>query len=63
MIQLKLAVIAVFAFLTFGNVNAQDENNPWAIGFGSNVVDYFQPDTNFGDDFKDQAFRLEKTSS
>jgi OOP family OmpA-OmpF porin len=37
--HLKLAVIAMFALLTVGNVSAQDENNPWVIGFGINTVD------------------------
>ncbi|MCH3881238.1 MULTISPECIES: OmpA family protein [Tenacibaculum] len=37
--RLKLAVIAMFAMLTVGNVNAQDENNPWVVGFGVNTVD------------------------
>lgn len=47
--RLKLAVIALFALITVSNVNAQDENNPWAIGFGVNVVDFlFQPVTESG---------------
>lgn len=37
--RLKLAVIAMFAMLTVSNVNAQDENNPWVVGFGVNTVD------------------------
>ena len=37
--QLKLAMLAMVAFLTFSNVNAQDENNPWVVGFGINTVD------------------------
>ncbi|TCI84966.1 OmpA family protein [Tenacibaculum sp. M341] len=46
--QLKLAMLAMFAFLTFSNVNAQDENNPWVVGFGLNTVDPRIP-TEFGD--------------
>ncbi|MBL4604581.1 MAG: OmpA family protein [Flavobacteriaceae bacterium] len=38
--QLKLAVIALFALVTVGNVNAQDSNNPWAFSLGTNVVDF-----------------------
>ena len=37
--QLKLAMLAMFALLTVGSINAQDENNPWAVGFGINTVD------------------------
>ncbi|WP_299672352.1 OmpA family protein [uncultured Polaribacter sp.] len=47
--QLKLAVIALFALVTVSNVSAQDENNPWVVGFGLNVVDFYN-----GDDFSDQ---------
>ena len=38
--RLKTAAIALFALVTVSNVNAQDENNPWAVGFGVNVVDF-----------------------
>ena len=44
--QLKLAMLAMTAFLTFSNVSAQDESNPWAVGFGINTVDF----TPFGTD-------------
>ena len=47
--QLKLAVIALFTLVTISNVNAQDENNPWAVSFGVNVVDFYG-----GSDFVDQ---------
>ena len=50
--QLKLAMLAMFALLTIGSVNAQDENNPWAVGFGVNTVDVRIP-TEFGDYLKD----------
>ena len=43
--QLKLAVMALFAFAAV-NVSAQDSNNPWAVGFGVNVVDFNYPWTN-----------------
>tara|TARA_R110002126_G_scaffold72364_2_gene180941 strand:+ start:19107 stop:20450 length:1344 start_codon:yes stop_codon:yes gene_type:complete len=39
--RLKLAVIALFALITVSNVTAQDENNPWAVGFGVNIVDFY----------------------
>ena len=38
--QLKIAVIALFTLVAVSNVNAQDENNPWVVGFGANVVDF-----------------------
>ncbi len=47
--RLKLAVIALFTLVTIGNVNAQDENNPWAVSFGANVVDFYN-----GSDFTEQ---------
>ena len=37
--QFKLAVIALFTFATVGTINAQDSDNPWAVGFGVNAVD------------------------
>jgi outer membrane protein OmpA-like peptidoglycan-associated protein len=39
--RLKLAVIALFAFVAVSNVSAQDENNPWAVSFGVNAVDAY----------------------
>ncbi|QNM85217.1 OmpA family protein [Polaribacter pectinis] len=50
--RLKLAVIALFTLVAVSNVNAQDENNPWAVGFGVNVVDFYNGD-NFTDQIKD----------
>jgi hypothetical protein len=47
--QLKLVMLALFALVTLGNVNAQDENNPWVIGFGLNTVDFYN-----SSDFSDQ---------
>ena len=50
--RLKLAVIALFTLVTVSNVNAQDENNPWAVGFGVNVVDFYGS-TDFTTQLKD----------
>ncbi|MFK8060293.1 MAG: OmpA family protein [Polaribacter sp.] len=50
--RLKLAVIALFTLVTVSNVNAQDENNPWAVGFGVNVVDIYGGSSVL-DNFKD----------
>ncbi|MDP2542876.1 cell envelope biogenesis protein OmpA [Tenacibaculum discolor] len=49
--QLKLAVMALFAFAAV-NVSAQDSDNPWAVGFGVNAVDVRIP-SEFGDYAKD----------
>lgn len=38
--QLKLTLIAVFALATVSSVNAQDESNPWTVGFGINAIDF-----------------------
>jgi OOP family OmpA-OmpF porin len=48
--RLKIAVIALFALIATSNVNAQDENNPWVVGFGMNIVDFYG-----GDDFGDHV--------
>jgi OOP family OmpA-OmpF porin len=42
--QLKLVMLALFSLATLSNVNAQDENNPWVIGFGLNTVDFYGSD-------------------
>jgi OOP family OmpA-OmpF porin len=43
--HLKVALLALVLVVGFNNVNAQDNNNPWAIGFGVNAVDFY-PDKN-----------------
>ncbi|MFT5250337.1 MAG: OOP family OmpA-OmpF porin [bacterium] len=45
--HLRLAVIALITLVTLSNVNAQDDNNPWVIGFGLNAVDFYNNDDNF----------------
>ncbi|AOW21203.1 OmpA family protein [Urechidicola croceus] len=39
--HLRIALLALLVVAGFSNVNAQDENNPWAVGFGINAVDFF----------------------
>jgi len=46
--HLKIAVIALFALVTVNSVNAQDSNNPWAVSFGVNALDY-RAGTELGD--------------
>ena len=37
---LKLVVMALLMVSTVNITTAQDYNNPWAVGFGANIVDY-----------------------
>lgn len=37
----KIAFLALLLTISYSNVNAQDHNNPWAIGFGVNAVDFY----------------------
>ena len=37
---LKLAVMALLMVLTVNITTAQDNNNPWAVSFGANIVDF-----------------------
>ncbi len=39
--HLKVALLALLLITGFNNVNAQDENNPWAISLGVNAVDFY----------------------
>jgi hypothetical protein len=39
--HLKVALLALLFIAGFSNVNAQDENNSWAIGIGVNAVDFY----------------------
>ncbi|WP_334055924.1 OmpA family protein [Polaribacter sp. P097] len=50
--RLKIAVIALFALVAVSNVNAQDENNPWVVGFGVNIIDFYNTD-DFSEQIKD----------
>lgn len=37
----KLALLALLFIAGFGNTYAQDNNNPWALSFGTNAVDFY----------------------
>ena len=39
--HLKVAFLALLLVTGFSNVNAQDEDNPWAVSFGVNAVDFY----------------------
>ena len=52
--QLKLAVLALFTMVITTTVNAQDENNPYAVTFGINAVDFWSNQySSFERQFKD----------
>lgn len=36
----KIALMALLVTVGFINLNAQDKNNPWAVSFGVNAIDY-----------------------
>ncbi len=44
--HLKVALLALLLITGFSNVNAQDENNPWAISLGVNAVDFYPTNSN-----------------
>ena len=58
--NLSRLLFAMLLVLGFSNVNAQDENNPWAIGFGVNGVDFYPTGENppLGEYF-DEYFNVE----
>ena len=39
--HLKKGLLILLVIVAFNNANAQDEDNPWSIDIGTNVVDYF----------------------
>jgi OOP family OmpA-OmpF porin len=39
--HLKITLLVLLFIAGLGNVNAQDEDNPWAIGIGINAVDFY----------------------
>jgi OOP family OmpA-OmpF porin len=51
--HLKLVALALFTLLAVSNVSAQDDNNPWVIGFGLNSVDFYASDDTFGNQLDD----------
>ena len=51
--QIKLAVIALFMLVSISNINAQDENNPWVVGFGVNSVDFIHFDLDDKNHYRD----------
>ncbi|HEY9168391.1 MAG TPA: OmpA family protein [Lutibacter sp.] len=51
--HLKIAMLALFLITGLSNLNAQDKNNPWAIGIGVNAVDFYPTNAlgSWGDEF------------
>ena len=39
--QLSKLLVVVLVLVGFNNIQAQDENNPWAVGFGINAIDVY----------------------
>lgn len=39
--HLKVALLALLLIMGFSTINAQDQNNPWALGMGVNAVDFY----------------------
>ncbi len=39
--QLSKLMVVVLVLLGVNNIQAQDENNPWAVGFGINAIDVY----------------------
>ena len=58
--NLSRLLLAMLLLLGYSNVNAQDDNNPWAISFGINAVDVYPvgEDAPQGD-FFDEYFNAE----
>ena len=58
--NLSRLLFAMLLVLGFSNANAQDENNPWAISFGVNAVDFYPTGENapLGDYF-DEYFNAD----
>ena len=54
--HLKAALLALLLVTGFSNVNAQDENNPWAVSFGANAVDFYSTNSIPGTTWYDQFF-------
>lgn len=50
----KLLVVALL-FVGFNSIQAQDENNPWQVGFGVNAIDVYPtsdfPGSSFGNEY------------
>ncbi|SNR39426.1 Outer membrane protein OmpA [Lutibacter agarilyticus] len=59
--HLKVALLALLLVTGFSNVNAQDENNPWAVGFGVNAVDFYptNPNTDWGGNWFNEFMNAE----
>ena len=51
--RLKIALVALFTLVTVGNLSAQDENNPWILGFGLNTVDFIYAPVDNKDHYDD----------
>ncbi|ADV48604.1 OmpA/MotB domain protein [Cellulophaga algicola DSM 14237] len=51
----KLLVVALL-FVGFNSIQAQDENNPWQVGFGVNAIDVYPTSDFVGSSFGNEYF-------
>lgn len=54
--------IVALVFVGFHNLQAQDKNNPWQIGFGANAIDFFptnDPENQFSGKWFDEYFNVD----
>ena len=54
--NLSRLLFTLVLIVSFNNVNAQDENNPWAISFGVNAVDVYPIGGETGDNMPDGPY-------
>ena len=45
--HLKKVLLILLVVVSFNNINAQDEDNPWAIELGTNAVDFYPTGADF----------------
>ena len=58
--HLKKVLLILLVVVSFNNINAQDEDNPWAIELGTNAVDFYPTggDAPFQGDYFDEYFNI-----
>ncbi|WP_299249028.1 OmpA family protein [uncultured Lacinutrix sp.] len=57
--NLSRLLFTLVLVVSFSNVNAQDQDNPWAINFGINAVDFFSGEDSFDAGVFDEYFNAE----
>jgi len=54
--NLSRLLFTLVLLVSFSNVNAQDQDNPWAISLGANAVDFFSGEDSFNASVFDEYF-------